>query len=130
MAVLGHVALFGGYPGSNVWSVYHADREPLREFGQSASSYEFVFEDGTETIPLRHGVHILRANDLCRWWLTAPRAPETVPAARATLHPSFEILRYDLWRHDFGETRVLKEIRWRLEDEESVQGMLGVSIAG
>ncbi len=81
--------------------MYHADREPLKALGQPASHYDFIFEDGTETIPLRHGVHILRANDLCRWWRTAPRA-ETLPAVRATLHPSFEIFRYDLWRHDFG----------------------------
>jgi len=130
IAVLGHVALLGGYPSSNVWSVYHEDREPIRALGQPASRYEFVFEDETVILPLQHGLHILRANDICRWWHIAPRAPETVPAARAVLHPSFEILRYDLWQQDFGAARSLREIRWRLEDADSIQGMLGVSVRG
>ncbi len=72
---------------------------------------------------------MLRSNNICRWWKTAPRAPETQPAVQATLHPSFEILRFDLWQHDFGTPRRLREIRWRLEDAESIQAMLAISVA-
>lgn len=128
VAVLGQVALFGGYPASGVWSVHHRNAEPVRQLGQDAGEYVLVFEDGEVRQPLRHGLEVLRANDICRWWKTAPRAPHTRPGVRVEIHPSYEILRFDLWEAPFPAPRVLREIRWRLRDSESIQAMLALSV--
>ena len=128
LAVLGHVALLGGYPANGIDSVYHHDMEEVKALGQPASHYTCVFADGSEEYPLQHGIHLLRANNICRWWLTTPRAPETTPAVQTTLHPSYEILRFDLWEHRFAAPRYVKELRWRLDDPTSIQAMLGLSV--
>jgi hypothetical protein len=57
-----------------------------------------------------------------------PIAPETVPALQTVLHPSYEILRFDLWQCHFATPRFLHEIRWRLDDQQSVQAMLALSV--
>ena len=129
VAVLGHVAFTGGYPANTVSSVHHGKGAGCKGFGAPASEYEFVFENCTVVQTLLHGVHVLRANSICRWWKPAPRSPETVPAVQAVLHPAFEILRYDLWEHEFGQPGRLKAIRWRLKDPDSIQGLLGLSVA-
>lgn len=129
LAVLGHVAHAGGYPSSSVQTVWSEDTEPPRKAGDSASEYELVFEDGRpEIIPLRHGVEVLRANEICRWWAVNPIAPGTRPALRVVVHPSFEILRIDLWEYRLPRPRYLKELRWKLADEQSVQAMWAVSV--
>jgi hypothetical protein len=128
VAALGHVALRGGYPASSVYSVHHKDAEPAREFGAPAAEYAFVFEDGTETQPLRHGIEILRSNEVCRWWTPRPRGPVTRPAARAVVDPSYEVLRLDLWERRFQGPRRLKEIRWRLLDAEAILLLYAVSV--
>lgn len=128
VAILGHVAMAGGYPGNSTASCHHGSGEPVPDYGSPASVYEFVFVDGTERIELHHGIHVLRANDIVRWYMTAPRAPETVPAVRSVLHPTFEILRFDLWTRTFEKTGPLKEIRWSLSDPNSIQAMLAVSL--
>jgi hypothetical protein len=128
VAVLGHVALQGGYPASAVLSVHHRDAEPLRELGSKASEYVFEFEDGEVRQELLHGVHILRANNICRWWMTAPRSPETAPAAQAVLHPSYEVLRLDEWERAFPGPRFLDAVRWRLTDGDSIQAMYALSV--
>lgn len=130
IAVLGHVAFKGGYPANTVSSVHHGTGAGCKGCGVPASEYEFVFDDGVAVQPLLHGVHVLRANSICRWWRAAPRSPETVPAVQAVLHPAFEILRYDLWEHEFAQAKPLKCIRWRLKDAGSIQGMLALSVAG
>jgi hypothetical protein len=132
-AVLGHVAHSGGYPSSSVQTVWSQDQEPPRKLGDAASEYELVFEDGPpEIIPLRHGLEILRANEICRWWAVNPVAPGSRPGLRVVVHPSFEILRVDLWEHslDRPRPRKLKELRWKLVDEQSVQALWGVSVEG
>lgn len=129
IAVLGHVAFAGGYPSSSLQTVWSEDvAEPARKVGDPASQYELVFADGAETIRLRHGLEILRANDICRWWLSAPRGPYTKPAVRVVVHPSFEILRVDLWERAWDRGRYLKALRWKLVDEQSVQAMWGMSV--
>jgi hypothetical protein len=128
LAVLGHVALAGGYPASSVRTVWSRDAETPRKPGDPASRYELEFEDGVETIDLRHGLEVLRGNDICRWWRTAPRGPCTRPAVRAVVHPSFEILRVDLWEHQWDRPRRLKALHWWLEDGESIQAMYGLAV--
>ncbi|HEY3378513.1 MAG TPA: glycoside hydrolase family 2 TIM barrel-domain containing protein [Armatimonadota bacterium] len=128
IAVLGHVALQGGYPSSSIYSVHHTDVEIDKALGQAAARYEFLFDDGLVMQPLQHGIHILRGNNICRWWKTAPRAPDTRPAVQAVLHPSYEVLRYDLWEHSFGAPRYLKAIRWILEDADSIQALMAISL--
>ncbi len=128
IAILGQVALHGGYPANSVFSIYHPDQEADKSLGQPASRYAFIFDDGGEEQPLQHGVHLLRGNNICRWWKTTPRAPETTPAIQTVLHPSYEILRFDLWEHAWETPRYLKEIRWRLEDMASIQALLAVSV--
>src|SRR5262249_2947856 len=113
ITVLGHVALVGGYPGSGVYSVHHPNAEPEPVLGSIASEYEIVFENRESVrIPLRHGLEILRANDICRWWTTAPRSPFTKPAIRIVKDPSFEILRIDLWEHELDRPGVVERIIW------------------
>jgi len=128
LAILGHVALVGGYPANDIYSVYHPDQEEVRALGQPASHYRFIFDQGSEDVPLAHGLHMLRSNNICRWWKVTPYAPETTPALQIVLHPSYEILRFDLWEHIFDTPRVLREIRWTLDDTTSIQAMLALSL--
>jgi len=129
IAVLGHVALFGGYPASEIWSVHHRTAEPRKALGDPASEYELIFEDGQKrTLPLRHGMEILRSNNISRWWKPAPRAPHTRPAVQVVIHPSYEILRLDLWEHQLAQPQMLKGIAWRLKDAESIQAMYAMSM--
>ncbi len=128
LAVLGHVALKGGYPASSIHSVHHRDAEVPREFGAPATEYAFVFEDGTETEPLRHGIEVLRSNEVCRWWTPRPRGPQTRPAVRAVIDPSYEVLRLDLYERRFERPRRLLEIRWRLLDPDAILLLQAVSV--
>ena len=128
IAVLGHVDFRAGYPGSGLFSVHTGGALAARTLGQPASEYRFEFDDGTVAEPLRHGEHILRANVICRWWRSDPRAPFTRGAIEAVLHPSYEILRIDLWERRFERPRLLRRIGWRLQDQESIQGMFAISV--
>jgi len=128
IAFLGHVAMKGGYPANEVYSVFHPDQERAPVLSAQASHYELVFADGETVLPLRHGEHILRSNNICRWWKVAPLAPETIPAVQTVLHPSYEILRFDVYEYTLPEPRELKEIRWRLDDPASIQALLAVSV--
>ena len=128
VAVLGHTALKGGYPTSSVFSVHHRDAEPAVSPSDPAAEYEFLWEDGSEKLPLRHGLEVVRSNDICRWWKTAPRAPHTTPALRTIIDPSYEILRIDLWRKTFRRSARLKSIRWRLLDEGAVFALYALSV--
>ncbi|GEM_PF-1014113 len=128
IAVLGHVALLGGYPSNVVQSVHHRDAETSKALGEAAAEYELVFADGTEVKPLRHGIEILRANDICRWWTPAPRAPETRPAVRCVVDKSFEILRLDLWELTLPAARQLQSMRWRLTDPDAILAMYALSV--
>ena len=128
IAVLGHVDFRAGYPGSGLFSVHTGAALAPRTLGQPASEYRFEFDDGSVAEPLRHGEHILRGNVVCRWWRSDPRAPFTRAAVEAVLHPSYEILRIDLWEKRFERPRLLRRIRWRLQDEESIQGVFAVSV--
>lgn len=128
IAILGQVALKGGYPSPGLVSTDARYREGTKVVGAPASRYVFRFEDGDEEQALLHGVHILRGNNICRWWMTAPRAPETRPAVQTTLHPTYEILRFDLWEHDFGRPRYLRELRWRLDGPDSIQAIIAISV--
>ncbi len=123
ISILGHVAFVAAHPANGIFSVHHKDAEPVRALGSAAGAYELVFADATERIELQHGVHVLRANDICRWWKTAPQGPETAPAIRAVTHPSYEVMRIDLWERSWSRPRLLKEIRWTLADPESVLAM-------
>jgi hypothetical protein len=128
IAILGNVALRGGYPYNTTSSVYHADREVEAPYASLASRYELIYEDGEEAIEIKHGIDMLRGNDICRWWKTAPRSPETRPAVRTVLHPSLEVLRYDLWEHALARPRKLKSVRWTLADAASIQALLALSV--
>jgi hypothetical protein len=128
VALLGHVAIKGGYPSSTVGSVYHKDAEAAREFGAPAAEYEFIFEDGAETVPLRHGIEILRSNEICRWWTPLPRGPQTRPGVRVTVDKTYEVLRLDLWERRLDKPRRLKEIRWRLLDADAILVLHAVSV--
>lgn len=128
IAVLGHVDFRAGYPGSGLFSVHTGGALAARTLGQPASEYRFEFDDGTVAEPLRHGEHILRGNVICRWWKSDPRAPFTRAAVEAVLHHSYEILRIDLWEKRFERPRLLRRIRWRLQDQESIQGMFAMSV--
>lgn len=128
IAILGHTALQGGYPASGVYSVHHRDAEPVKSLGELASEYVLEFSDGSESVPLQHGLEIVRSNAICRWWKTAPRTPATRPALEIVLHPSYEILRIDLWEHPLPEPRFLTGVRWRLTDKQSIQALYAVSV--
>ena len=93
-----------------------------------ASEYEFVFDGQTVVEPQKHGIHVLRANDICGPWTTVPRSPLTTPALHVVLDVSKETLRYDLWEVRFPQPRRLECIRWRLRDANSIQGLLAVSV--
>lgn len=128
IAVLGHVAFKGGYPYSTFFSAHHGKGDIEAPFGSIASEYVFEFETGLETQRLEHGIHLLRSNAICRWWLTELHAPEIVPALEAVVDPSYEILRVNLWKQLWPAARHLREIRWRLADKGSLQGMYAVSL--
>jgi hypothetical protein len=128
LAALGHVAIQGGYPSSTIFSVHHRDAEVAKGFGTPAAEYRFEFEDGEVTVPLRHGMEILRSNDVCRWWTPGARAPETRPAVRVAINKTFEVLRLDLWEHTLAKPRFLKAIRWRLADPEAILLLYGLSV--
>jgi hypothetical protein len=130
VAVLGHVTMNGGYPSNDVRSVHTGGDVRPRPYGEPASGYVFEFEDGAAAEELLHGRDVLRANNICRWWKAAPRSVSTVPAAQAVLHPSYEILRVDLWEKAFETPRLLKGIRWRARDAEAVHLLYAVSCLG
>ena len=127
VSILGHTAYHAAYPANDISSVHHRDVETVRASGDPAGAYDFVFADGIESTELCHGVQVLRGNDICRWWLTAPRGPETAPAVRAVVHPSFEVLRIDLWERRFARPRRLIEIRWRLSDRAALLTLYAVT---
>ena len=131
IAFLGHVAFRGGYPSNSRGGVgwQKTDRAGIKPLGGKASSYEFVFEDGFLVQPLMHGIHILRSNLVCHWWLTEPLTPEAIPAVQVELDPQFEVLRLYLWHVELEASRYLREIRWRCEDLESIQALLAVSVS-
>jgi hypothetical protein len=129
IAVLGHVTLKGGYPHlSEAW--YRTPDWPALpcELGKPASLYELVFEDGSETHELRHGIEMLRGDNYCHAWTIAPRSAATLPAVQTVLHVAYEVLRFDLWRMEFPQVRRLRAIRWRLADEDSIQALLALSV--
>ncbi len=124
VAVLGQVMVGGGYPAPPV-GVWGKDDTGARERGAPAAQYRFLFSDGSEIVqPLRHGLEVLRHNDICRSWSPAPRAPNTRPAARAVVDQRYEIMRLDLWERALpvGE-RVA--VRWELLDPGALLVMAG-----
>jgi hypothetical protein len=130
VAVLGHVTAIDGYPYSTISSVFagHPAVEPARSVGTPAAEYEFVFDDGTLVQPLRHGYEVLRGNDICRYWMTEPRASHTRPALHVVLNPAYEVLRVDLWERMFDQPKYLQAIRWRLADPEAILMLYGLSV--
>jgi hypothetical protein len=128
IAVLGHVAINAGYPPSSIFSVHHRDAERSMQSGMPAAEYEFMFADGSVIQPLRHGMEILRSNDICRWWVSSPRAAQTRPAVRCVIDKAHEILRLDLWELPLPKPRELTAIRWRLLDSESLLAMYALSV--
>jgi hypothetical protein len=130
VAVLGHVTALNGYPYSTIPSVFaaHPSTEPARALGTLAAAYEFEFDEETLAQPLRYGCEILRGNDICRYWMTEPRASDTRPAARAVIDPTYEVLRVDLWERQFAQPRHLRAIRWRLADPEAILMLYALSV--
>jgi hypothetical protein len=130
LAVLGHVTAINGYPYSTISSVFsaHPGTEPARPIGTPAAEYVFEFEGEEVTLPLRHGLEILRGNDICRYWMSEPRAAFTRAAVRSVVHPSFEVLRADLWERRFDTPRFLRAIRWRLLDPQAILMLFGLSV--
>jgi hypothetical protein len=129
IAVLGHVAMRNGYPAPGPTAPTPGAMAPevAPPLGSLAAEYVFEFEDGTVTQPLRHGIEILRSNNICRWWTPAPRAAETRPAVRSFIDKSYEDLRFDLWEHRFAESRHLNNLRWRLNDSGAILAILAIS---
>ena len=128
IAILGHIAMQGGYPASAVFSVHHRDSEKSKPLGMLAAEYEFIFADGTLKQPLRHGMELLRHNDICRWWTPQPRAPHTRPAVRCAIDKSYEMLRLDLWELPLDCPRHLQAIRWRLTDTHTILAMYALAV--
>jgi len=120
--------MLGGYPSSTVFSVHHRDAEAASIAGQPAAQYELLFADGSLVQPLRHGVEILRHDDLCRWWSLRPRGPVTRPAVRCVIDETHEILRLDLWELRFDSPRQLQSIRWRLLDDSAILATYALSV--
>ncbi len=126
IAVLGQVMVGGGYPGPppGLWAAGD-DGRPL---GQLAARYRFRFADGSEVEqPLRHGIEILRHNDICRWWTPSPRGSATRPAVRAVIDARYECLRLDLWERELP-SGMLTEVVWELVDQEALLVMAAVSV--
>lgn len=123
IAALGQVSI-NGYPAPSP-AIWKGEYAPT--LGSVAALYEFVFADGTVIVPLRHGMEILRHNDICKWWTPTPRAACTRPALRATLDARYEIFRLDLWETAFA-ARELREIRWILQDREALLVLAGMSV--
>jgi len=125
LAVLGHVFMGGGYPSPPpaIW----ATSEPARKRGELAAEYQFDFSSGTITQPLRHGMEILRHNDICRWWTPSPRSSTTRPAVRSMIDSRYEVLRLDLWEREFP-TAELRSVRWKLHDPEALLVIAGISV--
>jgi hypothetical protein len=124
LAVLGHVCLWGGLPAPAP-AVWKGERCPA--VGELAAEYELVFADRTELIPLRHGIELLRHNDICRWWTPSPLAAATRPALRCVTDARYESFRLDLWQRALAPGE-LREIRWRLRDPEALILMAGLSV--
>jgi beta-glucuronidase len=123
LAVLGHVSI-NGYPAPSP-AIWKGEYAPA--LGAVAAEYELVFADGVVTVPLRHGIEILRHNDICKWWTPTPLAAATRPALRATLDSRYEVFRLDLWETSFA-ARQLVEIRWVLKDREALLVMAGAAV--
>ena len=128
LAVLGHVALRRAYPAAPLKPIWSTDDETAAAYGDPAGAYELVFADGVERIALTHGVNVLRGNALMRWWKTAPRSPETLPALQTIVDPSYEHWRADLWEHHLDRPRHLREIRWSLADPQAILALYAVSV--
>jgi len=128
VAVLGHVTMKCGYPFNNLWSVHHGSGEPGKSYGDPAFTYAFDFEEGVVVEELLHGRDVLRSNNILRWWKTAPRSATTVPAVQATVHPSYEILRLDLWEKSFPEPAFLQGIRWQAQDVDSIHLLHAITV--
>jgi len=128
LAVLGHTSFLAGYPSSSIHSVHHHDAEPVRALGSAAGAYHLRFDDGEEVVALRHGLEVLRANAICRWWKLAPRAPATVPALEAEIHPSYEILRIDCWQRRWDRPRLLRDLHWVSQDGVAIQSLYALSL--
>lgn len=118
----------GGWPALRMWSVHHRDEEPAKDFGAPAGQYELIFRDGSVTQPLRHGMEVLRSNDICRWWTPAPRGSQTRPGVRVVASKSYEILRLDLWELKLPAPRRLEAIRWRLLDPQAILLLHALSV--
>lgn len=128
LAVLGHSAYAAAFPGNEQFSVHHrGQEEPVRALGAPAAEYVLVFDDGEETVTLRHGLEIVRANEICRWWRTDPVAPNTTPGFRAPVHPHFELARADVWRMTLPRARQLRAIRWRALDAKALLTLYAIS---
>ena len=125
VAVLGQVFVGGGYPGPApaIW----ATSEPARSRGAPAAHYRFAFAGGTVTQPLRHGIEVLRHNDICRWWTPAPRGAAIRPALRSVIDSRYEVLRLDLWEREFPRD-LLTSITWTLEDPDALLLISGISV--
>jgi putative hemolysin len=113
---------------ASVYCEEQGNHMEIRTAADGSQSGVCLFADGSEEYPLRHGEHVLRGNNICRWWKTAPRAPQTAPAVQTVLHPSYEVLRFDLWEQAFDRPRRLEAIRWTLDDPDSIQALLAVSV--
>ena len=118
----------GAGTSSSVFSVHHRDAERPIRLPEPAAEYELLFEDGSVTLSLRHGLEILHSNNICRWWRTRPRSPYTRPALRCVVDPSYEVLRVDLWEKDFDRNARLKAIRCRLLDRDAVLALYALSV--
>jgi len=125
VAVLGQVFIGGGYPGPApaIW----ATTEPARTRGAPAAHYQFTFASGTIDQPLRHGIEVLRHNDICRWWTPMPRGAALRPALRSVIDSRYEVLRLDLWERAFTSD-VLSSITWTLNDPEALLLICGISV--
>jgi beta-glucuronidase len=130
IAVLGHSAFAAAWPGNAVHSVHHRDQEPARRPGDAAASFIFDYADGSVTVPQRHGIEVLRGNDICRWWTTGARSPAVVPAVRLVVDEDCFILRLDLAELALDPKRDLKQIRWQLEDQEAIISLFALSVQG
>ncbi len=129
VAVLGQVMVGGGYPAppTGVWG---AEDTGARALGAPAAQYRFLFAGGTElVVPLRHGLEVLRHNDICRSWSPQPRAPGVRPGVRAVVDPRYEIMRLDLWERALPADAELVSVSWELLDPGALLLLSALSIA-